>query len=260
MRRILLTTLTICAFASPAMACLWDDDTLAHEAKGIEDVVSVILGAFPRNPAKYFEMRLEAAEAAIAKDPTDWAVYDNAGVACDRLGKCDKAIAMMEAKAKAMQDANFDASKEPQPNHSYRLKANLGTFYVHRWIKTGADWAKMDDVTKAKEQIAAAIKENPDAHFGREIYQLKALEWLVSKPIEVKPSFNKYGSPTNAYPDIMGLHKMAVVRSNDAAAFKKQYNELEKMLKGLAGLIKMGNAWRSLDVLYAMQIIAARQD
>ena len=65
------------------------------------------------------------------------------------------------------------------PNHHYRTLANLGTFYAQRWIKNRlvnpeapVDFA---DLQKAESLIAQAIKENPDAHFGREKYQLLAI-------------------------------------------------------------------------------------
>jgi hypothetical protein len=53
--------------ASPARACLWDDDTLATEARGLPDAVAVLTGRFERNPPRYCELRLRAAEERIRR-------------------------------------------------------------------------------------------------------------------------------------------------------------------------------------------------
>src|SRR5262245_54257239 len=82
----------------PLWACLWDRDTLAAEARGIPDIIQVITGRFERNPPLYYEMRLKRATARIADHPDDLEAYDDAGVACDRLGLGDEAIGWMEKK------------------------------------------------------------------------------------------------------------------------------------------------------------------
>lgn len=152
---------------SGSLACEWDRDTRAMEASNkFTDQMDVIVGKFNRNPPLYYEMRLRRVSAELEKEPENLDLYDDAGVACDRLGRGDEAIAWMAKKKlhldKLDQDAN--ATKE----HRYRYLANLGTFYAHRWIHSGASRDKMDDVRLARTFIADAIKLNPDAHFGRE--------------------------------------------------------------------------------------------
>ena len=89
---LLLTLLT-----APATACLWDDDTLAVEQAGMPDITAVLAGRFDRHPARYYEVRLQLAQARIAQAPDDLAAYDNAAVALDRLGRPTEAIALMES-------------------------------------------------------------------------------------------------------------------------------------------------------------------
>lgn len=165
---------------APLHACLWDYDTLAQESAGLPDVKAAIVGGFPRNPPLYYEMRLERVTKLIADNPDDLDAYDAAGVACDRLGRHDEAIEWMGRKQEAMQRMGYEPGA--QPNHRYRYLANLGTFHAHRWFKNGADRSDMADMERGRELIALAIEENPNAHFGREKYQLMVMEWVIAAP------------------------------------------------------------------------------
>lgn len=93
---LLLTVLVLVPAAG--RACIWDRDTLEHEAKGLPDVVQVITGRFERNPPLFYEMRLRRVTAVLRARPDDLAAYDDAGAACDRLGKGDDALAWMAKK------------------------------------------------------------------------------------------------------------------------------------------------------------------
>jgi hypothetical protein len=68
----------------------------------LPEVIEVIAGRFERNPPLYYEMRLERAKGRIARDPLDLPAFDDAGVACDRLGRGDEAIAWMAQKKAAL--------------------------------------------------------------------------------------------------------------------------------------------------------------
>ena len=62
------------------------------------EVVAVLTGRFERNPPLFYEMRLERVTDHLQSHPEDLAAYDDAGVACDRLGRGDEAISWMEKK------------------------------------------------------------------------------------------------------------------------------------------------------------------
>jgi hypothetical protein len=79
-------------------ACLWDSDTVATEAQGLADVIRAISGRFERNPPLYYEMRLEFSTRKVKANADDLEAYDDAGVACDRLGRGDEAIVWVERK------------------------------------------------------------------------------------------------------------------------------------------------------------------
>lgn len=236
--------LVLVLFAAPLAACLWDYDTLAQESRGMGDIKAVIAGGFPRNPPLYYEMRLERVTKVLAQNPDDLDAYDAAGVACDRLGRADEAIAWMDKKQAAMQRMGYDTSKHEQPNHSYRHKANLGTFYAHRWFSNGAMRENMDDLKRGRELIAEAIKEYPNAHFGREKYQLMVMDWVLRTSLLPKGDASLHAYVRNA-------SFLPLDRLDDEA--------LEEALKGLTGLILMGQAWESVDVVNAIRALLESQ-
>ena len=180
MKRTLTALALLLGLPLSVAACLWDRDTPADEARGLPEVVAVLTGRFERNPPLFYEMRLDRVTDHLQSHPEDLAAYDDAGVACDRLGRGDEAISWMEKK-RAQLDG-LDASRPEVKEQLYRYHANLGTFLVHRWVRQGADRAKIDEVKAARDEIARAIEINPNAHFGREKYQLRALEWIIDPP------------------------------------------------------------------------------
>lgn len=230
---------------TPRAGCLWDRDTLRHEARDMPEVIAAITGRFDRFPPLYYEMRLDRVTAEIGEDPARLDLYDDAAVACDRLGRHDDAIAWMARKGDRL-------ANQPDPEHRYRYLANLGTFHAHRWISTDADRTDLSDLETAERLIAEAIELNPDAHFGRERYQLLAIRWLLHPPAAggVIPTIFE------ADPQIAGfLGHPLTDRSLLAEAGYVDGAE------GIAGLIILGNAWQSPDVFAALHTaLLARGD
>jgi tetratricopeptide (TPR) repeat protein len=261
MARTILTTLVLLATAtalfltsgSTRNGCLWDSDTLRAEAAGAPGMVETIVGRFDRYPPLYYQMRLDRAAADVATNPADLNAYDDAAVSCDRLGKHDEAIAWMAQKRTAL-DALPES--EARADHEYRYLANLGTFHAHRWLANGADRADMADMEQARDLIRQAIALNPDAHFGRERYQLMALEWIL-EPTPVDDGRYPMGYYTSildriAYDDGWP----GVSYRNDLA--KAGYPDAPE---GFAGLVALGNGWNSFDVFHALALaLQDRQD
>ncbi len=219
-------------------ACLWDSDTIRAEAKGLPEVLQIITGRFERNPPLYYEMRLARAAARITAEPDDLEAYDDAGVSADRLGRGDEAIAWMGRKAErldAMERSGIDAARVK--DHRYRYLANLGTFHIHRWVRAGGDREDLADAERARELIRAAIEMNPDAHFGREKYQLMAIEWLIDPTQE-----DRFAEPG-----------WLMIPERELRDHPRE------AVRGLTGLIALGNAWESVDV-FAVLIRALEQD
>ena len=236
------TLLLFLVCAAPLAACLWDYDTLAQESAGMPDVKAAIVGGFPRNPPLYYEMRLERVTKLLAANPDDLDAYDAAGVACDRLGRANEAIVWMARKLEAMERMGYDGAKHAQPNHRYRYLANLGTFHAHRWFKNGADREDMADMQRGRELIAQAIADNPDAHFGREKYQLMVMDWVIAGPAE---DMEYYDTFTYSF---IGTVKLISIQGFEDTDY-------DAASEGLIGLVTMGTAWESVDVLNAIRLV-----
>ena len=217
--------------ALPLSACLWDRDTIRAELRGQIGTVKTLVGWFNRYPPLYYQQRLERVEAELVTHPAQASLYDDAAVACDRLGDPTTAIAWMEKKQKLAREEEVAPGG---PSTRYKTLANLGTFHAHRWIqetKAGKNPSKQD-LEKAIELVAAAITENPQAHFNREKYQLLLLQWLNGEE-------NVFSEMVEAsfFPRGLNLEE-------------KGYQDLEE---GLLGLIRLGAAWESPDIFFLLQ-------
>ncbi len=143
--------------AGPALACLWDYDTLAVERKRFPSTLELITGKFLRHSEAYYKWRVQDRLARLENSPADFRLTDDLCVAYDKLGEHDKAIALMKEQLAA----------EPE---RYESHANLGTFLIHN-----------GQLEEGVKYIESAIELNPDAHFGREIYQAHLVRYLLSK-------------------------------------------------------------------------------
>jgi len=206
------------------LACLNDVDV--DQQRSLPDLRLIITGRFDRNPPLYYEVRLRRVAEAITADPRDLAAYDDAAVACDRLGRFDEAIAWMDQKRERLERA--DPAAPATKEHWYRYHANVGTHRAHRWLRAGADRSRLGEMKTARDHIARALAIKPDAHFGREAYQLRAMDWIIDPPA--------FGPGAASLPTLLD---------------GKPYDPAEA-INGLAGLIVLGNAWESVDVFNAL--------
>jgi tetratricopeptide (TPR) repeat protein len=191
--RLLVSLLCATVLSSTnARACIndRDSDALAVQAQKLPDALRVITGRFERNPPRYYQMRAARVQAELAKNPRQLALYDDLGAALDRLGKSDEALRWMNRKRDLLPpyNAKDSANKEAW----YRFYANAGTFRAHRWLHDGANVKTIDEMKSAREFIKRAIQIKPNAHFGREKYQLMAMDWIVST--KTKKTQNSLGT------------------------------------------------------------------
>src|SRR5207248_2998560 len=80
----------------------------------------------------------------------------------------------------------------------YTTYANLGTFLIHGSARAAmaGDVPANDRLREGREFIRQAIAANPDAHFGREIWQEEAVEFLLAamKKPELLREFDLIGN------------------------------------------------------------------
>ncbi len=234
---MLRSLLILVLLAGQTFACLWDRDTLAEEAKGRLDLVRIITGWFDRYPPDYYQMRLVRVTRELRSAPNDLSLYDDAAVACDRLGRPDEAIEWM-AKKKAVLDS---LPGKDTKDHRYRYLSNLGTFHLHRWITQpeARRQADLSDLKESEKLVAKAIEENPDAHFGREIYQLMAIRWLLWDG--ANPTQTTADSPF----EFDQIHWVETQRKEPG----------KEHIAGISGLIQLGLAWESSDAFRSLAAI-----
>ncbi|MEQ1822403.1 MAG: hypothetical protein ABL949_07830 [Fimbriimonadaceae bacterium] len=226
MRRIAVQLFLI---PSLSIACLWDSDTLSQELSGKLDVGDAITGRIARYPDAYYKRRIEIAKTKIAANPFDMESYDNIAVAFDRLGNDDEALQWIAAKRRA----THSMTKE----ESYRTLANEGTFWAHKFFASGAKRDHLEWLKRGRDLIAEAINLNPQSHFGRERAQLGLMNWTIQR---------SKGS-TEGY-----LH-FAI-----GSDFVEDGNFPPELQKGLVGLVALGNAWESVDVIHAIGSLSFR--
>lgn len=149
----------IAMFGLAMTPCIWDSDTLDTELRGLPDAFDLIVGRWHRHSDAYYEQRITKIGG---KESLSLDEFDDLAVAYERLQQRDKAIEVMARKAGAL-------AKTPDKEHQYRYHANLGTFYAHS--------GKFDE---ALIELRTAIKINPAAHFGREVYQIELIEYVAA--------------------------------------------------------------------------------
>lgn len=240
MFRLLILSLL---FSCQTFACLWDRDTLAEEIKGRPELAKLIVGWFDRYPPQYYQIRLDRVVEELPSRPSDLGLYDDAAVACDRLGRPDEAIRWMAKKKAVLDSLPANEAKD----HRYRYLSNLGTFHLHRWISLPQEERESDfsDLEESERLVALAIEGNPDAHFGREIYQLMAIRWLLwdgVSPIE---------APTDVDLTFDSIHWI----SSEANSHNSSSASVN--VDGIYGLIQLGIAWESSD---AFRTLASQLD
>ena len=154
--RASIVVAVLLAFPAIAIACIWDYDTLRQERERFPTTLELITGKFLRHSKEFYEWRIKDRIAKLAADSSNLAYYDDLAVAYEMTGQHARALETI-------------LTKEKLKPGLYETHSNLGTFH----ILTG-------DFEQGLPHIDKALTINPNAHFGREIYQ----KWLVEYAIE----------------------------------------------------------------------------
>lgn len=208
----------------PALACLWDSDTLKEESLGLEDVAAVVRGRILKHSATFYERKVAYTLPLLERADVKPERYDDLAVAYEKLGRTQEAIATMEAKEKRFPGL-------------YTTAANLGTFHAHA-----------GDYTRGLEELRRALALNPDAHFGREKYQVKAIEYL--QRLAVTPGLVQKE-------ELLGLplepSSYLFVMNPKKAILGRERPELPKdVLQGLVGMIRFGSGEKSQHLWFSL--------
>lgn len=230
--QVALITLTLIVLLCPrAHACLWDYDTLRDERRGLPGMLEILTGRYERHSDFFYAQREARMRALLEREPDNLAAWDNLAVAVEKQGRFDEAIEIILRK---------DAIKPGE----YTTYANLGTFYLHK-----------GDFENGVTHIRRAIEINPDAHFGREKYQLQVAEYI------------RDGRPTKAdapFADFLGntlLMKFEEIVEPDRSLYRgEDLPGAADAIEGIVGMIRFGTG-KSPDLYYALgNLLAARGD
>jgi tetratricopeptide (TPR) repeat protein len=231
MRRATVATATVVA-AAASLACLWDKDTLREESLGQKEIAATVNGDIGKHSDAFYAAKVTYTQALVDKGSAPKERYDDLAVALARTGKLDEAIAVLAAKEK----------KFPG---EYTTEANLGTFL-----------AMKGDLDGAIAHLEAGIKINPDAHFGREKYQLQLLRDAKAAKTSVKKAdacATLFGLSAN------GEDAMWVMKPGDVIGHDDMTVPPKDAAVAMAGLIRFGVADQSPAVWFNLGVALAYQ-
>lgn len=201
-----ILSISLLLFSNYLNACLWDRDTYAMEKQKFPDAFELMTGNFDRHSNSYYQWRIAKIQPQIDRGSKNPLLFDDLAVAYSKLGSDKKAIALMKQKEKFA------------PN-LYETYANLGTFYIHD-----------GQFEEGLIYINKAIQINPDAHFGREIYQKYLVEFILLNKKNKSESNNFYTFILEKYNTKFNLKKDFLPE-----------DEIKKAVKGILGMMRFGN-------------------
>jgi tetratricopeptide (TPR) repeat protein len=214
LRLFIITVVATLLPASYAIACLWDYDTISMERSRFPTTLELITGKFLRHSREFYLWRIENRLKRLKTDSNNLALLDDLAVAYDKTGQHELAIATA-IKADSI-----------QPNR-YETAANLGTFYFHS--------GNFDEGLK---HIDRALEINPDAHFGRELYQRKLVEYLQEQRRETPDKLPLANLDDGDNPKIGDTFGDYISDEPDKGLSPKK---LEAAVKGVLGMMKFGH-------------------
>lgn len=230
-RPVLRPTVIACCFigmSSAVFACLWDYDTLREEREAFPKTLELITGKFVRHSTAFYKWRVEDRLRQLEHNPNDPALYDDLAVAYDKTGNQAEAIAAILRKEKIAPDR-------------YETAANLGTFHIHA-----------GNFEKGLAHINRAIEMNPDAHFGREVYQKLLVEYVLKNrqdgavviPLFRHDAANRWTDERvflNAETEgALGFGKF-VLEKRPQPNPSAERAELRRAVKGVQGMMRFGH-------------------
>ena len=231
----LLLSIGCVGTATLSAACGWDNDTLAAESKGIPELLDALVGRIAIYPKEYYEFRIARSAKIVASDPSNLNELDNLIVAYDKLGDFSRAIASANLKLKALK-------AKPNKEHEYRYYANLGTIEVHEWLRRN-DHTDKSLLDQSIKDLKKCIEINPDAHFGREIVQVKLVEMIRRSAASLTYPQKQDKSLDYPIPDGKNTDEWEKFVSETGS---------QKVQKGIIGIMSLGSGPDSPDLLCAI--------
>ncbi len=221
MKNLRLVLLCLLVLTNSAVACLWDLDTLAMERTRFPGTLEIITGKFARHSLAYYQWRVENRLSRLKSSPNDMKLMDDLAVAYDKLGQHELAIKTMES------------IRDRSPSR-YETIANLGTFQIHA-----------GNLQRGLSLIEQAIEINPDAHFGREVYQGLVVRYVLAEQVDGKTelpledSLATYG-PRGFAKFVLDQQIQSETDGLERDERERVSEEIAKAIKGVSGMMRFG--------------------
>jgi len=150
-------------------------------------VHDVLHERYPRHGKAYFEERNRQVRKALAGFPDlakaseaqrekYFALVDDLGVGLDRVGEHDEGVRLLRNKLRRQESFGISG------RDLYTTYANLGTVLIHGSFRKArdGDTKARATVREGLGYIHKSIEVNPQAHFGREIWQAVTVEYFLA--------------------------------------------------------------------------------
>lgn len=143
-------------------------------------VQDVIHERFAKHGLAHYRERVRLDRLKLAalerEDPARFALADDLGAGLERLGRSDEAVTVLRDKLEAQQRNGITGRA------LYTSYANLGTFLIHASIKQAmaGDLTAKEQFREGLEFVRKSVVVNPEAHFGRERWQVAIAEYLLA--------------------------------------------------------------------------------
>lgn len=217
--------------------CLWDYDTRLEETLASADVDAALEGNIFKHSRFFYEQKLSYTLPLLEAPNAPPERFDDAAVAWDKLGQPERALRLIEAK-----EARFPGL--------YTTLANRGTFLAHA--------GKLEE---GLIELREAVRVNPDAHFGREHYQIRLIESLLqfrAHP-ELEAQQDLLGFPLASVEDYLRNFTPVTGPPGRGPEHRLDFPDgvEEDVFEALVGIIRFGNGdafapiWFSLGVAFS---------
>ncbi|GAA3523125.1 hypothetical protein GCM10022393_42350 [Aquimarina addita] len=208
------------------------------ERQRFPNIIELLSGNFLRHSQEYHFWRIKDREEKLQTNSDSLSLMDDLAVSYSKTGNDKQAIKIGHSQLLI------------QPNR-YETLANLGTFYIHN-----------GDLASGITYIDRAIDVNPNAHFGREIYQRHLAAYVFSKKVNGKiplPLASKFQKNPEALPNPKQLDNFYTFLLNkhldtinsiedekfeipsDKRSNMLPHKKLKEAIIGIMGMMKFGN-------------------
>ncbi|MCF6311286.1 MAG: tetratricopeptide repeat protein [Verrucomicrobiales bacterium] len=177
LRLLSLGILSLSLFTHALTACINTSYSRLDEIEITDDLLPLILGAFPHHGAAFYEHEIIRTRKILKSSPKQFEARNDLGSAYTKLKKWKFA------------QAEFEGNEKLHPSR-YETSSNLGVMFK-----------KKGDYAQAEKYIAQALGIKPGGHMGLGDYYLKMIQWLAGTQSQDIIEKNFLGIRYNAGPE-----------------------------------------------------------